>query len=319
MPLLPANPRARKALRYSFTAAVVGVVGWLFTRTLLDNRSDLADVSLRVDGWIVGAVVLFALAVTISGQLWGRMTSELSGEHVPAIEGVRVHCASWLLKYIPGQVGAVANKIAWAQGYGVPKLLVTLTFIYENLFLLIGSLVPPSLVLLAAGAFDLGGNQTLLLALASLIPLVALTNRHLFRWITNLLARRVLKREVPPEYFLRSGQALRYQLLYLIPRVVNGAGFVFIAVSMTAAPAATWLPLASAYIIAGAVGILAVLVPSGIGVREYVIVLLVAPHLSVEEAIVLSLAARLYATIADGIVALIYAALTAAKKRKATT
>jgi hypothetical protein len=310
---------ARRWLRVGLAVAVVAVVGFFFTRALLANLDALRGVSFRVDGWIVTAVLLFAVAVVVSGWLWGAMTGELSGSRVPVGEAVRVHSLSWLLKYVPGQVGSVVNKITWAQGYGISKVLVTLTFVYENAFLLIGSLVPPAIVLIVFGAFDITGSGMLLAAMASLVPLLALTNRRVFRWCTNLLARRTLKRDVPRDYFLGSGQALRYQLLYLLPRVVNGAGFVAIAVSMLDVPATAYLPLAAAYIIAGAVGILAVFVPSGIGVRESVIVLLTAAYLPVEEAIVLSLAARLYATIADGVVAGLYVTMKSLQHRKVTT
>jgi uncharacterized membrane protein YbhN (UPF0104 family) len=74
-------------------------------------------------------------------------------------------------------------------------------------------------------------------------------------------------------------------------------------------PSGAYLPLACAYVIAGAVGILAIAVPSGIGVRESVFVFLAAPFVNTQEAIVLSLAARLWATLADVIVAAIYFAL----------
>ncbi|WP_251150351.1 lysylphosphatidylglycerol synthase domain-containing protein [Cellulosimicrobium sp. Marseille-Q4280] len=309
----------RRALRIALTVVVVAVVGYFFGRSLLDNIDAVRDIDFTLDGWIVASVLLFAWAVVVSGQLWGRMTSELSGHRVPALEAIRVHSLSWLLKYVPGQVGSVVNKVAWAKDVGISRTLVTLTFVYENVFLLVGSLVPPTVVLLAMGTFDVSGNGMLVLALVSLVPLLALTNRRFFRWASNLLARRTLKREIPHEYFLTSRQSLRFQVLYLLPRVVNGVGVVAIAISMIDPPASTYLPLACAYIIAGAVGILAVFVPSGIGVRESVFVLLATPYVPVEQAIVLSLAARLLATLADAVVAALYLALRALSHRKGHT
>src|SRR5690625_3100324 len=99
------TPGRRRALRWVLTAVVVAVVGVLFTRTLARNWDALADVDLRPDAWVVGAVVLFALAVVLSGVLWGRMIAQLGRVDVGARESIRVHCLSWLLKYIPGQVG----------------------------------------------------------------------------------------------------------------------------------------------------------------------------------------------------------------------
>lgn len=41
--------------------------------------------------------------------------------------------ASWLLKYVPGQVGAVVNKAVWAAKKRISRVLVIVTFVYENL------------------------------------------------------------------------------------------------------------------------------------------------------------------------------------------
>ncbi len=305
------SPARKKLLRGALTLAVLGVVAYFFGRTLVRNADALSavDFTFSIGGAV--AILLFTLAVVISGLLWGRMTSELGKVTIRSAEAIRVHCLSWILKYVPGQMGSAANKIAWAAGRGISKTLTLLTFVYENVFMLIASIIPPAIILLSMGRLDVTGSSPLLLTLLSLIPLVAVTNRHLFRWASNLLARRTLKRDIPQEYFLRSAQALRYQFLYLIPRALNGAGLVAIAASMLAPEPSTLLPLAAAYIIAGAAGMLAIFVPSGLGVRESVFVLLATPFIPAEQAIVLSLAARFYASLADGVVLAVYGIMNA--------
>lgn len=309
---------AKRFLRIFLTVAIVLVVGYFFARTLARNWDQLSDVDFSFSFWGVGSVVVFAAAVPVSGVLWGRMVGELGSFRPSALEAVRVHCLSWLLKYVPGQVGSVVNKLAWAVDRGVSKVLVTITFVYENAFLLISSILPPAVILLGAGALDLGDSY-ILLAVMSLIPLVLVTNGPVFRVGTNLIAKRLAKRTVPDEYFLRWGAAMKYQVLYLIPRAINGAGFVLVAVSLLDVPSEYWLPLACAYVIAGGVGLLALFVPSGIGVREAVIVLLAAPFLPAEQAIVLALAARLYATLGDVVVAAIYGILRAVSRKGTVT
>lgn len=311
----PRRRRRNRILRTLFTLVVVGVVGYFFARSLASNWDRLREQELSFGWELVLPTALFAAAVVVSGWLWGRMTAHLAKVPVPVAEAVRVHCLSWLLKYVPGQVGSAVNKVAWASSRGLSRTLVLITFVYENAFLLIGSLVPPMLVLLVTGAVDLSGSGSastwLLAALSALVPLIALTSRPVFSRLTNVLARRVLKRsEVPHEYFLSGGQAFWYQVQFLLPRIVNGAGLAIIAAVVVDAPADTWVPLACAYIVAGAVGILAVFVPSGIGVREAVLVLLATPYLPAEQAIVIALVARLLATLADGLVAGLYGILT---------
>lgn len=302
-----------RTLRAGLSLVIFAAVIYLFGRVLAGNWEAVRQIDLQFNGYSVAAVLLFAVAVVISGLLWGAMTTHLGGGRIDMLEAVRVHSASWLLKYIPGQVGSVTNKVLWAGQRGISRTLVLISFVYENVFLLIGSIVPTFVILLLADSFVGSGDETsmLLPAVLALVPLILVTDRRVFRWAVKLIARRALKQDVPQEYFLSSRAALGYQLAFLLPRVVNGVGFVLIARSFLDVESSAYLPLAATYVLAGAVGILAVFVPSGLGVRESVIVLLASRYMPVEQAIVLSLLARLYSTIGDGIVALVYAGLKA--------
>lgn len=302
-----------RTLRAGLSLVIFAAVTYLFGRVLAGNWEAVRQIDLQFNGYSVAAVLLFAVAVVISGLLWGAMTTHLGGGRIDMLEAVRVHCASWLLKYIPGQVGSVTNKVLWAGQRGISRTLVLISFVYENVFLLIGSIVPTFVILLLADSFVGSEDETstLLPAVLALVPLILVTDRRVFRWAVKLIARRALKQDVPQEYFLSSRAALGYQLAFLLPRVVNGIGFVLIARSFLDVAASAYLPLAAIYVLAGAIGILAVFVPSGLGVRESVIVLLASRYMPVEQAIVLSLLARLYSTVGDGIVALLYAGLKA--------
>jgi hypothetical protein len=193
---------------------------------------------------------------------------------------------------------------------------VLISVVYENAFLLLGSTVPMLAILLVGRAADGEVTHAVWFAVAAVLPLIVLLHPSVFHRIVNVLARRALKREVPSEYFLRTGPVWKYQLAFLLPRLINGIGIVAISVALADAPASSWLPLVAAYALAGAVGILAVFVPSGLGVRESVFVLFAAPYLGLEAAIIVSLVARVLATVADLLIAAAYAALTARARRR---
>jgi len=310
--------RGRKLLRSGLTVVVLLVVGWFFAQVLLANWSAVAAIDVSFDGWSVLAMLLFAGAVPLSGLIWGRMTALLSGTSVPVLEAVRVQCASWLLKYVPGQLGSAVNKVVWGGRRGIPRSLMVITFVYENAFLLIGSVVPALAVLAVttAGQGVAAGSRDVWLAVVAALVLMALVgDPRVFRAVAGVLGSRVLKRELPQEHFLGAAAAARYQLAFLGPRLLNAAGFVCVALSTVPVPARLFLPLGAIYVLAGAVGILAVFVPSGLGVRESVIVVFAAIVMPVEQAVLLSLLARLYSTAADVLVAVGYAALSAAHRR----
>lgn len=304
--------RHSRLLRYGATTAVLVTVAYFFARGLADNWAAIRTIDFRFNVWSLLAILAFAFAVVVSGLVWGRMLSHLGQVPVRRSDAVRVQCASWLLKYVPGQVGSVVNKVVWGSSEGIAKTLVLLSAVYENVFLLLGSILPAVVILAFGHAFT--GNtdamrEQLLLPLLAIIPLALVTNRAFFSRLVNILARRVLKQPVPAQYFLSSADAFRYQLAFLLPRIINGIGFALIVRSFLVVPGSAYLPLAAGYVLAGAIGIMAVFVPSGLGVRESVIVLLASRYMPVEQAIVLSLVARLYSTIGDGVIAVVYGLL----------
>jgi len=305
----------KRLARTAIGVAVIAVVAYFFWKSLSKNWASLTHSGLSLGWWAAIAVVLFVVAVTISGGLWGRVVAQLQGAPLPSSEAIRVHYASWLLKYVPGQAGFVLNKVAWGKSRGISRLLVLLSVVYENAFLLLGSTVPMLAILLLAqvGRSAAGPSSTVWLAIAAVVPLAAVTHPALFRRAVNTVGRRVLKRDVPAEYFLPTRSALGYQLAFLAPRIVNGVAIALIATALADAPANSWVPLGAAYAIAGAVGILAVFVPSGLGVRESVFVLFATPYMSVEQAIIVALAARVLTTIADAAIAGMYGAMTLAR------
>lgn len=300
---------AMRALRWIVTLAVVGVVGWLFARSLAANWEQVREQHLGFSWWWVPATACFAGAVAMTGIAWGRIIRWLDpSAHVPVREAIAVQSLSWVLKYIPGQIGSVTNKVLWAGRKGISRTLVLISFLYENIFLQLASIVPAALILLISlGPAIFGANATLLLApLLVLIPAAVVLYPPAFHALISLPARKLLKAEVPRQYFLPPARALLSSAEFVLPRVLNGIGFVLIAATVSDIAPEHWLPFMAAYALAGAIGILAILVPSGLGVREAVIVVVLSQYVPTSEAIVISLLARLLATLGDALVALLY-------------
>ncbi|MEX2509206.1 MAG: lysylphosphatidylglycerol synthase domain-containing protein [Homoserinimonas sp.] len=304
------------------TVVVIVAVAWLFAIALAENWAEVDEQDLQFSWLMVSAIAVFAVAVPISGLLWGQIVNRLStAARVSPREAMAVHSASWLLKYIPGQVGSLLNKVLWSQKRGISRRLVVISFIYENVFLQLSSIVPGTIILLASvGSKVFESNVlTAVLPILAVIPLLAVLDRRLFHWVMSFATRRILKQELPREYFLPTASTVAFLGKFLLPRMINGVGFVLVAASFMDVPAQAWLPLAATYVLAGAIGILAVFVPSGLGVREAVIFVFALQYMSPAQAVLLSLLSRLLSTIADGVVALFYIALRASLKTRPPT
>jgi len=316
------TPGWRRAIRFGATTLILLAVAALFWRALADNWAEVEAQNLQFTWPMVAAVVVFAVAVPVSGLLWGQIVNQLSrSTKISPREAMAVHSASWLLKYIPGQVGSLGNKGLWGTKKGISRTLIVITFIYENVFLQLASIIPSVVILLVSLGVTVFQNNvlTVVLPLLAIVPLIAVLNRRLFHGVMSFASRRFLKQELPSEFFLPTGSTILYLGEFTLPRLINGVGFVLVAASFMQVPAEHWLPLGAAYVLAGAIGILAVFVPSGLGVREAVIFLFALQYMTPAQAVILSLLSRLLSTIADGVVAVFYAGLRASLKTGTTS
>ncbi len=304
-----------KLIRAIVPWIVIGVVGWFFYRTLASNWDKIGDISLSLNIGVVLGVVAFTLAVVVSGGLWGRMLGSLEGKNVSTIDAVRIHAASWLLKYVPGQVGSYLNKLAWGVKNGFSKRTISTSFLYENILMVVaGAVLSTPVLLLFTDKF--GADIGVFIPLLMILPMLFVFSSKLFRWLLNLVTKVVKRKPFRESDFLSPGNVVRFQIGYLLPRLFNGVGFVLIVAAMLPVEPHMYVGLAATYILAGIVGLLALFVPGGIGVREAVIVLFLSVYFPVEQAIIVSLVARFYATISDIGVALVYLVLNKGRIRQ---
>lgn len=312
------NPRWRYVRTIAFVV-LIGFVAFSVLRRLSANYDELEGQAF-ITGWR-GAIAVFAfcLAVLTSGVLWRSTVRACSEIEVSVSSAVRAHTAAWLLKYVPGQVGAFAWKIAWGPRVGISRSQVSVAFIYEYLFLGITSTVPtiPIIVVaLGTGASSLGWYLVAAVVIAVLFAVVSYA--PILRRIVGLLMR-VTKRGMDPDRlsFLGLADAMRLQGLYTLPRIANGLGFVAIVGAVHHVTPVDAIVLIAAYTLAGILGLLAIFVPSGIGVREAVIVLVCSRMMPVEVAAVVAINARIWATVADGFLGVGY--LLARERKQVTT
>lgn len=298
----------KKRLIRSIVWLVVALVVVLFARALVRDWENVQGTILSMSWASWWSVVFFVGAVAVSGVLWGKLVQQMSDRAVPVRDSVRIHSASWLLKYVPGQVGSLVNKIAWAKKHDHSKKTIATSVIYENVLMVFASVLL-SLPLVLLLDIELFGNSSIVLALLAVVPMLVVANQRVFYTILNTMLRVAKRKPLEGSTLLSSRQILINTLYYTGPRILNGIGFVIIAAAMLPVTFDMYVPLASIFILAGVVGMLALFVPSGIGVREGIIVLLASVYFAPEQAIVLALVARFFTTIADIGVAIVYMTL----------
>jgi glycosyltransferase 2 family protein len=311
------SARSLRLARVIFTAVVIVAVTYFIVKTLSRNWSNISSYDLRPNVYSVAGTLCFVLSVMTTGLFWGRILERLGGKPVTKMDAIRVQISSWLLKYVPGQVGSYAGKLTWGTREGFTKKDVTISFMYENILLLTSSLITTLPIMALVFFNQVGANFGRVVPLLIALPLFAISIKPVFYRVMNFLLKLIRKKPLTPEYFLDFKELFLQQLAFLIPRLLIGLGFVLICKSVVPVSPSMFAGLGATYILAGIIGILALFVPSGIGVREGIIILFASVYFNAETATLVALLARFYATIADVILALMYVALTRLSRKKA--
>lgn len=218
------------------------------------------------------------------------------GERPPAYAQLtRIYATSWLGRYIPGKLAWIGAKVYLGRDHGMGAAALAATAVAEAGIQLATALALALALVAAGGAPGALDGGVWLLGLAAL----ALMSVVLLPPVFNALASRagaLLRRSAPPAGGGRlSGATLvETALLYVGIHALSGLPIYLVLRSVHPATTVAMIPeLTAAFLLAGTIGTLAVFAPSGLGVREGILLvllgLLVPRHVAVVAVVVLRL------------------------------
>lgn len=244
--------------------------------------------------YLVGAAAAALATYLILIDSWRRV---LGGyDHTLSFPvAARIWILSNFGKYLPGKFWIVAGMAVMAKEEGVrPAAAVTSAVIMQALALASGA---------AVGAFAPGALDALgpwgawgagMVAAASLGGLALLQSPSALRLLQSLLP------EGAPKLEPVRGNALLIGLLgNLLAWLGYGLATRWLAAGLFAAPALPVLVASGAFAVSYLAGLLALVVPGGIGVRETIFVVLLTPFIGLPAAVALAIASRILMTLIE--------------------
>jgi len=289
----------RRVLGYLIALAALLSLGYLLAQTW----GDVVQSGFKFDFEFLPLIVSLVLLVVARGfavEAWRRILISL-GNNFDFGFGARVWFMSNLTRYIPGNIWQVATMMVMVQERGVSKTNALLSqVVYTALALAMAGLLGVMFVFVRPEIFNglLPGSIAayapivFAIAFAALVVVFALpiTNR-----LIVAVTARVMRREInaPTPTFARG---LVPPLFSLVMWLMNGVAFYLFINSITPLTLAQ-LPAFIA-MNAGAywIGYVSFLTPSGLGVREGVLALMLSTFFPTPVAVALSLATRLWTT-----------------------
>jgi uncharacterized membrane protein YbhN (UPF0104 family) len=278
---------ARRRPRWP-TVVVVAVVVGFFVATLVARWNDVISLKWRLEPWLFAvATVVLALSYVLVAWLWGLAMTRAAG--LRTVAGARIWFLSNLARYVPGNVWSYVGAVELARREGVARR-TTLAVMALTQVLSVGVALAAGLPVLLAERARLGRPALL----GALVVVAGAALAVLFRRRLLGLARRRLPGFDPAELAPSAGTVVVLVAGYAAYWAVTGLAFAALVASLYPLAAADVPLVVAAYAAAYAAGFLALLTPAGLGVREGVLVIALAPVLPAGPALVVALVSRVW-------------------------
>jgi hypothetical protein len=246
--------------------------------------------------WLVVSALPIALGTVVLAVGWKWIMERMAGKPIPLRPCLTLHFESQMARYTPGKVGMPLVRMAGAERLGVPAAVAGYSVLTESISMVaVGGLVGFALLLAITGssggltkAFGALGVLGLVAFVTVTIVLVFVDRRHLPAVVVKLMKAEGAGPLVP-----RRGPVAH--ALYWLTWGVHGY-FAARAVGIGSAHA---LGGSGLYVLAPIAGILALATPSGIGVREAVLSMGLAPVVGPAPAVATAIVSRAVSLVVD--------------------
>lgn len=281
----------RRVVSIVFYAAFAVFAVWYLQRldfTALQGMTPAADKAI------------VATLVALGSRYWGVFVWLTILEQLGARIGQRwkdfaaVYAKSWLGRYLPGKVAWIAGKVYFASAHGISKRKLAIGSLVEAGAQTLVALALSLLLLTVTPQSARIPTALRLAALLAALSVLLVLTPPVFNWVVGWAYRAVRRQSLLEDRVDAKllGSAIG---LYVVGFLLSGLSYFFLTWTFDHGLSVAHLFFVVAvFNLAGAVGVLSVFAPSGLGVRESVQLLLLPLIMSAELALAITVAARVW-------------------------
>ena len=277
------------------------VIAFFIGRAIHRNWQEVRAADWTFDGgYLLISVLLTVGWFALRPYAWAAILGRF-GHPISYGAAFRIFRQAELSRYVPGTVWQYVSRVYLAGQWGVPAAATMAATIIETVLLVLASILP-ALLNIREALPRLASIQQVLLFVFPVVALAVVHPRVLNLW-AGFLARRLKQPYSKLEigWGAVAGICLTYSLMWLV--VGLGVGFFVrgvISIPLTEVPV-----VGSYYAAAWFIGIISVVAPAGMGIRDGAFGLLLSQAMPLGAALTIAVAVRLWMTLLE----LVWAAL----------
>ncbi|MCB0873961.1 MAG: flippase-like domain-containing protein [Actinobacteria bacterium] len=250
----------------------------------------------EADPWLlVAGALVIGLSYVVGAAGYVAIVEGVVDRGTPRLRLGWIWMLSLLGRYVPGSVVMVAGRVELSRDHGIPRRATAAAMVYEQaLSISVASVAGAAFVTLVDGV-----GPAWLPWLLVPVPLVlfALMHPRVMRGLANRLLVRLHR--APLEVVLPVRRVLVLAGWFVVIQATVGLGAWLVVRGMGGPEVGSVLYVGGAYLAAYALASLAVVVPSGLGIRDGVLALAFAQHVPGSVAVALSVTVRLAFTLVE--------------------
>lgn len=258
--------------------------------------------NLKINWSLVLLATLFGIVTRYWGAyIWLVILKGLGAKKLNnKAELIYIYAKSWLARYIPGTAPWILGKIYFASKQGISKNKLAVSSMLEGAIQVTVVMVLGFILLIFDSRLDiLDDSLKALMVIVIAVSMVALVPA-IFNRIMAAFYKIVRKKQFAKEHYANKEIIAKGASLYVIGAILNGISFFYISKSIFPdLDFSNMLFLIGAMSLAGAASMLAFFAPSGLGVREGILLVLLGLIMPAEYALVITVFTRLWSILVD--------------------
>lgn len=259
-----------KILKKLLTYIIYAAVAYFIFKGLRGNIESIPSLSDIRWHWLILSLIVFSFHSIYNALIWYYIMTS-SGEKVELLPQMEVYLKSYALRYIPGNVVGVLSRATLNRPYGVSMLKSLWGWFLENsIYLFLGCVIGLPVIFRYSTDLYLQIFLIIVAIIGGILIIfkLDLVEKIFLKLVSLKFADKVKDRRDVLGLSLK--QRLIIMVMYIFAWVIYSASFILTVMSVVDVDLKDIVVLSSTNAIAWSLGYLAVITPSGGGIRELV-------------------------------------------------
>lgn len=280
-----------KLIKFFITLLILICMGVL----LAEQWSKIQSLDLRPDFALLSLATTGVVFIFFLDALGWHLILRALGHCPPVSLSINIWILSSLTRYLPGGIWGYASRIVLCRKLNIDLAAAGISLYLETLLLATSALAVGMPAVFAAGGALIDPPSMLLLLLivgCLLHPKVIV----LMRYLPGRAGQVFSSVRLPS-----MNKMLVLYSYYVLFWILFSAVFVVFVAAIYPLEDIPWIPVGTSLPMGFVAGLVVIFSPSGIGIRESVLYLLLLPHVPASASLLISISSRAWLTLAEGI------------------